>query len=157
MMIKAWAILATLGVSFVPGLELRLGIPVGMALGLSTRWAVVTAILGNLLQIQLAVLVVAFGYRYCLRSPRVKVWLEKTEAQVGRHGGMIRRWGWLGLAAFVLLPLPGTGVWGGVVVARLLGLQPLALWSGLSLGVALSGLLIGAGAHGLRSLISSLF
>ncbi|HYG60621.1 MAG TPA: small multi-drug export protein, partial [Symbiobacteriaceae bacterium] len=99
------------------------------------------------------VLAVAWGYRQVSRLPRVHRWLERAEAQTGRYKGLIQRWGWLGLAAFVLLPLPGTGVWGGVVLSRLLGVATLPLWFGLSIGVALSGLVFGAGTQGAMALI----
>lgn len=148
------AMLATLAVSMVPLLELRAGIPLGVALGLPTHTATALGITGNILQIQIAVIAVAWGYRQCARLPRVARWLEKTEAQVTRHHSLIRNWGWLGLAAFVLLPLPGTGVWGGVLLSRLLGVGAASVWAGLSLGIAASGLLFGLGTHGAFSLLA---
>lgn len=145
--------LATVAVSMIPMLELRAGIPLGVALGLPTHTATGLGILGNLLQIQIAVMAVAWAYRRCARLPRVRRWLERTEGQIERYRPLIRRWGWLGLTAFVLLPLPGTGVWGGVVLSRLLGLGAAPLWLGLSAGIAASGLLLGLGTHGVVSLL----
>jgi len=142
------AMLATLAVSTIPLLELRAGIPLGVALGLPTPTATFLGILGNVLQIQVAIVAVAWGYRQCARYGRVRNWLDRTERQIARYRPLIRRWGWLGLTAFVLLPLPGTGVWGGVVLSRLLGLGTAPLWLGLSLGIAASGLLFGLGTHG---------
>lgn len=142
------AVLATFGVALVPVLELRAGIPVGMALGLPTIAATATAVLGNIVQIKLAMLVIAWAYRWLVRFPRIGRWVADTEIKVRPHAALIERWGWVGLALFVLLPLPGTGVWGGVLVSRLLGLGLGAVWMGLALGVALSGTVIGLGAHG---------
>lgn len=142
------AVLATLGVSLVPGLELRAGIPLGMALGLPPGVATAVAIAGNVLQIPIATWTVAVAYQHLSRLPAVHRWLTRFEAQAGRHTPLVRRWGWLGLAAFVLIPLPATGVWGGVVVARLIRLQPWALWVGLSLGLAVSGTFFGLASHG---------
>ncbi|HYF91906.1 MAG TPA: small multi-drug export protein [Symbiobacteriaceae bacterium] len=150
----ALSMLATLAVSMVPILELRAGIPLGVALGLPTGVATALGIIGNILQIQVAVIAVAWGYRQCARLPRVQRWLDKTEAQIIRHKGLIRRWGWLGLVAFVLLPLPGTGVWGGVVLSRLLGLAAAPIWLGLSVGIVISGLLFGLGTHGVVAVVT---
>lgn len=148
------AMLATLAVSMIPLLELRAGIPLGVALGLPTHIATALGILGNIMQIQVAVIAVAWAYRRCARLPRVQKWLEKTENQVARHKQLIRTWGWLGLTAFVLLPLPGTGVWGGVLLSRLLNVSGVSIWAGLSLGIAASGLLFGLGTHGAFSLLA---
>jgi len=134
------ALLATLGVSAVPGLELRAGIPLGMAMGLPSGVATAAAIAGNVLQIPMATWVVAGAYRYVSRVPAIKRWLTRVESQVARYKPMIQRWGWLGMAFFVVIPLPATGVWGGVVIARLIRMQAWAVWTGLSLGLMISGL-----------------
>lgn len=154
---RSWAILATFSASLVPGLELRAGIPAGIALGLPTETAVLVAIAGNTLQIPLAIWVTDRARAHAERLPRMQGWLARTEAQVSRHQMLIRRFGWIGLAAFVLLPLPGTGVWGGVVLGRLLQVPTAGVWSGVSLGIALSGLVFGLTAHGALTLFSSLF
>lgn len=142
------AVLATFGLSMIPGLELRAGIPAGLAMGLSPWAATFTAVVGDALQIPVAIWVVALAYRRFSRMPRVHRWLERTEVKAGRHAPLIRKWGWLGLALFVLLPLPATGVWGGVVLARLLGLASATLYGGLVIGVAASGIIVGLAAHG---------
>jgi uncharacterized membrane protein len=142
------AVLATFGLSLIPGLELRAGIPTGMTMGLSAGIATGVAVLGNLLQIPIEIWAVSLAYQRFSRMPRVQRWLARTEGGAGRHAPLIRRWGWMGLAVFVLLPLPATGVWGGVVLARLLGLAGGPLWLGLSVGVAVSGALFGLVSHG---------
>mgnify|MGYP002335849637 CR=1 FL=1 len=106
------------------------------------------AVAGNVLQIPVVLLVLNWAYRQGARFPLVDRWLRKTEAQVERHRSLIRRLGWIGVTVFVFLPLPASGVWGGGVLARLLQLTGAGLWFGLSLGIALSGLLMGAAAQG---------
>lgn len=154
---EVWALLAAAGVAFVPVLELRAGIPIGMALGLSALPATAAAVVGNVLQIWVAMAAVTFAHRHCCRLPRVRLWLESTEARLQHHLPLIRRWGWLGLTIFVLLPLPGTGVWGGVVVARLLSLPAGGTWVGLTLGVVAAGAAWGLGAHGVFAAIRLLW
>lgn len=145
---KFLAILATFAASFIPGLEVKLGIPVGVAMGLPTALAMAVALLGNLLQVVLALWLVDWAYNRSARLTRVKRWLEKAEARAMRHKSLIQRYGWLGLAIFVVLPLPGTGVWGGVILSRLLQVPRVSVWIGVSLGVLISGILFGLGAHG---------
>jgi uncharacterized membrane protein len=147
------ALLLTFLASMLPVLELRAGIPMGIAMGLPALPATLAGILGNTVQIYLAVVVIGWAYRMSRRIPRVARWLGKTEQQVGKHTKFIQRWGWIGLAIFVGLPLPGSGVWGGVVLSRLLGLTGGPLWAGLSVGVAIAGAVMGLASHGTFALI----
>lgn len=141
-------ILLTFGASLVPGLELRAGIPTGVALGLPIPVAVSVSVIGNMVQIVMAPYLIDWAYRHAARFPRMQRWLKHVEEQAGRHRTLIKRYGWIGLAAFVVLPLPGTGAWGGAVLARLLAVSPAGVRAGLSLGIALSGLLMGVAVHG---------
>lgn len=140
--------------SLVPGLELRAGIPTGVVLGLPIPVAVVVSVAGNILQIVMALYLIEWVYRHATRFPRIERWLKQTEELVVRHRSLIQRYGWIGLAAFVLLPLPGTGAWGGAVLARLLQVSVAGVWLGLSLGIALSGVLVGVAVHGALTMFS---
>jgi uncharacterized membrane protein len=151
------AIVATILISSIPGLELRAGIPVGVAMGLSTPTAIAVGTLGNALQIPVALVVVAWAYRHMHRFPRVHKWVTQTEAKIDRHKKLIARWGWLGLAFFVVLPLPGTGVWGGVVLARLLHMARLPIYLGLVLGLSISAIVFGLGTHGAFSVVRAIW
>lgn len=146
------AALAAFATSLVPLLELRAGIPVGLAMGLSPEAATAAAVAGNVLQIPVARVLVDRGYQEAGRFPKIQRWLEKTESQVMRYKPMIRRWGWLGLIAFVMLPMPGTGVWGGAVLARLLLLPVSSLWLGVGFGLGISGVLLTLSILGVISL-----
>lgn len=149
---QVWALVGTFATSLIPGLELRAGIPTGVALGLPTAAAVVVAVIGNVLQIQLAILVMSGAQRHAGRFPGLQRRLQRIAEQAVRHQRLIQRYGWLGLTAFVLLPLPGTGVWGGVILARLFQVPLRGLWFGVSLGIALSGIVVGLATHGTVSL-----
>lgn len=145
-------VLAAFGASLIPGLELRTGIPAGVAMGLSTPMATAVAIIGNTLQIPFARWFIDWAYQRADRLPRLKRWLERTEVQVKRHQPLIRKWGWLGLAVFVVLPLPGTGVWGGIILSRILQIPAIAVWLGIALGIAISGAFVGMAVEGAFSL-----
>jgi uncharacterized membrane protein len=144
------SIAVAFAVSLIPGLELRAGIPTGVALGLPLPVAVAASVAGNALQIGAALWLVkwATSHTSARRFPALRRWLDKTQTQVGRHGPLIRRFGWIGLAVFVLLPLPATGVWGGVILSRILQLSARSVWMGLSVGLALSGAVVAAVTKG---------
>jgi uncharacterized membrane protein len=142
------SIAVAFAVSLIPGLELRAGIPAGVALGLPLPLALAASVAGNALQIGVALWLVNWASRRSARFPALHRWLHKTQAQVQRHGPLIRRFGWIGLAVFVVLPLPATGVWGGVILARILHLSVRSVWMGLSVGLALSGAVVAAATQG---------
>ncbi len=145
--------LATFVVSMTPLLELRVGIPLGVALGLTTLTSTLIGTTANILQIPIAIKIVDLFYRYCMRFPFIAHWLKKTETNTIRYESWIRKWGWLGLTAFVIIPLPGTGAWGGAVLSRLLRVPLSGTLVGLGVGVAVTGLIFGLGTHGVVSLI----
>lgn len=146
-------VVATFVAALIPVLELRAGIPIGLALGGSSVVVTAAAVAGNILQIPVARALVARAYGDAGRIPAVGRWLQRTEAQVMRYAPWIRRWGWLGLTLFVLLPVPGTGVWGGAVLARLLLVPTAGLWLGVGLGIAISGVLLTLSIQGVISLV----
>lgn len=146
------AVFLAAAASLIPGLELRVGIPTGIALGLSSGVAITAATIGNCLQIPIAWFVVNWLYRHAGKVPFLHRWLVKTEGQVQRHRPLLRRFGWIGLAIFVILPLPATGVWGGMVLARIFHMERTPVLAGLTLGMIASGLIWGLGFHGAFSL-----
>lgn len=137
------AVLLTLGVSAVPGLEMRTGIPLGVVMGLPAGVAAAAGIVGNVLQIPVALWTVDAAHRLLDRAPAVHRWFARMEEQAQRYAALVRRWGWLGMSLFLLIPLPVTGVWSGVVMAKVVRLRGWALWVGLALGLIILGVVYG--------------
>lgn len=109
-----WAILVTL--SALPLVELRGGVPVGLWLGLSVPQVMFLCIVGNMLPIPLILGILRLPAATRLLQPLLTRASRKTEA-IGAHDR------WVGVAAFVGVPLPGTGAWTGAMVAHLLGMD----------------------------------
>jgi uncharacterized membrane protein len=59
------------------------------------------------------------------------------------HRG-VEKWGWLGIAAFVAIPLPMTGAWTGTLGAWVLGLSKRRTLLAVILGVAAAGAIVTA-------------
>lgn len=151
------AIISTVAVAMIPMLELPAGVAVGMSLGLPIAVGVPAAVVGTMLQIAFAIPAVDWGYRYGERYPRMAAWLQRIEQKTERHRSLIERFGWLGLALFVLLPLPGSGVWGGTVLSRLLHVPIRSVLLGTGLGTALKGTVIALGLYGAIGVFLRLF
>lgn len=132
-----WDLLPVIITTMLPIAELRGGIPLGIGLGLPPAAVIAAAIIANC--------VIFFPIYFGLgllygglfsRSARARGLLERTQKR-GRP--YIERYGIMGLAVFIGIPLPMTGVWTGTIIAWLLGLE----WKRSFLAVCL-GVLIAA-------------
>ena len=119
---------ARLGVvlcSMIPIIELRGGIPLGMALGLSWWESFWLAVIGNMLPVPLILLFVNRVIERMSRSrikflERMGRWLtQKAEKNRGR----IENYAFFGVCVFVAIPLPMTGAWTGSLVAATVGMK----------------------------------
>lgn len=135
--------LLVLGVSAAPLSELRGGLPLALRLGFSPETSLLLALLGNLLPLPLLL----WGW------PRALPWLERLPGALGRgcraylawrrrRAQALHRYGPWFLLAFVAVPLPGTGVWTGSLLAALLGLPARRVALPLALGALLAGGLV---------------
>lgn len=115
---------ATFFISMLPVVELRLGLPYGIALGLDYPRALAAAVLGNLLPAPFIILFVRQAFAWLrARHPRLDAWIGRMEKKAHLKGQMVNRYGPLGLCLLVAIPLPGTGAWTGALVAALLDLR----------------------------------
>jgi len=125
-----WAILMM--ISALPLVELRGGVPVGLWMGLAVPQVMLLCILGNMIPIPLILAALRIEQIKQLLSPLLKRAAQKTEP-IGAHDR------WVGVAAFVGVPLPGTGAWTGAMVAYLLGMD---LWEAIT--SVLAGVVVAA-------------
>lgn len=127
-------------ISAMPVIELRGAVPVGLWMGLPLAKVLPACVLGNMVPI--------VPLLFLLRNERLKKLMkpildraEKKSASLG-VGSVERQWA--SLAAFVGIPLPGTGAWTGAMGAFLLGMPtPLALTS-IFTGVVSAGCIMSA-------------
>lgn len=147
------AALKVIGISAIPFLELRVGIPVGILNGLSPTVSTVLGIAGNILQVPLIIFVMYMIRRIAQQVPWAARWLARIDEQAAKHHAKVRRYGWLGIAIFVGIPIPGTGLWSGAALANLMNLPLFLTFLAMSLGVAIAGALIGAVASGAFAVI----
>ena len=83
----------------------------------------------------------------------VGVFLKRAERKSEKVMKRIDEIGYIALALFVAVPLPGTGAWTGTFVAWVLGLDRKKSILAISLGVIIAGLVILLASLGFFSLI----
>lgn len=123
----------------MPGVEARYALVLGVSLGLSLPEALILSLAGLASLVAVLVLVIRWLDRTLPGIPLLgKLYIRVRESSRRRAGPYIERWGYLGLALFVMIPLPATGVYTGALAALLLGLRGTRLVLSLLAGGAAS-------------------
>lgn len=111
-------------VSMLPVVELRGGIPFGVAAGLPLPMAVLAAVLGNMLPIPFLILFTRRVLQWLrLRIPRLGRLVNRLEQRAESKKELVLRYKFWGLLILVAIPLPGTGAWTGALVAAVMDLR----------------------------------
>ena len=131
--------------SFLPVSELRGGIPFAIAQGLPWFWAYPFAVAANALAAPLCWVFLSTLHRVFLKMSWYQVFFDRfvERARIKLHRG-VEKWGWLGVAAFVAVPLPVTGAWTGTLGAWVLGLGKGKTFAAVILGVCIAGVIVTA-------------
>ena len=143
----------TMLVSMMPVVELRGGLPFGIALGMDLPHAFWAAVIGNLLPVPF---IIAFAHRVfvLLRKhiPPLEGLIHKLELRAAEKGELVQKYEFWGLLILVAIPLPGTGAWTGALVAALMDLRLKWALPAIAIGVLIAGGLVSAVTLGLIAL-----
>ena len=145
-------------VSMVPLIELRLAMPMAMAMELEYWPSLAICVIGNMLPVPIiyffARKVLLWGKDKKYIGKIFTFFLEKGEKagkalrkKAGRGGLFIA------LLLFVGIPLPGTGAWTGALGASFLDMGIKSTTLAVSLGVILAGTLMGLASMGVFGII----
>lgn len=133
-------------ISMVPLVELRLGIPIGVKMGVRWQYAVIICMIGNMIPVPFIFLfarkilewgenkpIIGKFFSWCLNKGHKGG--KKLQEKAGK--GMF----WA-LFLFVGIPLPGTGAWTGTLAASLLDLDFKKSIISIACGVILAAVII---------------
>ena len=136
--------LATVLISMLPVIELRGGLPAGVAMGLPLREAFFAALLGNLLPVPFIILFARRGFAWVrAHIPRLGRWVDRIERKAWSKSDKVVRYQAWGLLLFVAVPLPGTGAWTGTLVASLLDIKFKRAFPAICCGVICAAVVVG--------------
>ncbi len=136
-------ILRVILVSATPISELRGGIPLAL-FRYDFPWygAFLLGVVGNLLPIPVALALYDLVVKLMSKIPWIKKLVEWFLRYTRRRGGLVEKYGWVGLAMFVAIPLPFTGAWTGSVLAYLMGIEYKRALLAIVLGVVTAGIVV---------------
>lgn len=134
-----WIILLT----FLPFLELRASIPYGIVMGIDWKIVFLIAVIVNILLAPLLWFFVNYVMHLFLHIKFIdKIYQKivlKTQKKVHPY---VEKYGVYGLAVFIGIPLPGSGVYSGTLGAYLLGFNFKNFIKAAILGVLIAGVIV---------------
>jgi len=145
--------LSTFFISMIPVIELRGGLPYGIALGLDYPVALSMAVLGNMVPVPFIIVYIRRVFRW-LR--RISPWCERIVSALERKahlkGRTVQKYSALGLCILVAIPLPGTGAWTGALVAAILDTRLKRAIPAIFLGVCIAAAIMTTVTFGLLTI-----
>ena len=132
--------LLTMLVSMIPVIELRGGLPFGVAMGLPYYLAFPAAVVGNLIPAPFIIVYIRRVFELMRKYlPKLNGLVDKLEKKAHLKGKKVQKYQYLGLWLFVAIPLPGTGAWTGSLAAAFLGMRLKKAMPAVVLGVLTAG------------------
>ena len=143
--------ISTFFISMVPVVELRLGLPYGIAQGLPYPLALTAAILGNMLPTPFIIVYIRRVFAWLrLHWAALDGFIRRMERKADTKGEAVRRYGFWGLLILVAIPLPGTGAWTGALVAAMMRIRLRRAFPAVALGVVIAAFVVSVITYGAR-------
>ncbi len=143
-------------ISMMPIVELRGGVPIGAAMGLPFWQVYLICVLGNLLPVPFLIKFAKAVLTFLAKKQIFGGFFQRIMDKANEKALSIGRYELLGLCLFVAIPLPGTGAWTGSLVATALQLRLLPSLAAITVGVLISGLIMGGVSFGLVGMLDLL-
>lgn len=151
---EEWQILL---MSAVPFTELRLTIPLAIALGIEPLKAFFLACTGNFLPIILLLLLLEPMTKIIAKIPILDKILNSIITRTRSKGEQVEKYGALGLLLFVAVPLPGTGVYSAAILAFLFGIRFWYSFISLTLGMLVAGVVVTLASAGIMEIAQYIY
>ncbi len=138
----------------LPVIELRGAIPIGISLGLSPLHAGLISFVGSMIPAPVVFFTVRPLFNYLKGTRLFKNAVNRFIKRSLGKSHNVKKYGAWGLALFVSIPLPGTGVWSGAIIAALLDIRFKWALAAICAGNIIAGLLVMGLSTGIVSALS---
>lgn len=136
-------------IAIIPVVELRGAIPYGVALGLRPLEAGIFGYIGSILPAFLIIYHIEKIFSFLRKNRNLNLLINKINSKSLAKSNNVKRFGLWGLFIFVAIPLPGTGVWTGSLIAVLLKLSKRKALLSIILGNLVAGLIMLSLSYGI--------
>ena len=138
----------TMLVSMLPVIELRGGLPFGVALGLPYYMAFPAAVIGNLIPAPIIIIYIRRIFELMRKHlPWLNFLVDKLARKAHLKEKKVQKYQYVGLWLFVAIPLPGTGAWTASMAAAFLGMRLKKAMPAIVMGVLSAGCIMLALTH----------
>ena len=146
--------LLTMLISMLPVVELRGGLPAGVAMGLPIPAAFFASLIGNMIPVPFVILFARPLFKWIrVHIPKLGGLVSRLENRAKVKSADVLRYQTWGLLIFVAIPLPGTGAWTGALIAAVLDMRLKRAVPVIFLGVVIAGCIITLLTHGVTLLL----
>ena len=147
-------VLLTALISMLPVVELRGGLPAGVALGLPITLSFAASLLGNMLPVPFVILFARPVFQWVrAHIPALGSFVTKLETRAYAKSKNVKKYETWGLLIFVAIPLPGTGAWTGALIASVLNMRLKRAVPVIFLGVIIAGSIMTVLTYGVSVLL----
>ncbi len=136
------ALLELILISLLPWIELRGSIPVGIHMGYNPLHVFAICTVTDILLIPVLLFLLKYGMPLILRIETVNRFYQWNVVGTLRRYEKYRKWEELGLALFVAVPLPFTGVYSGAFVSYLLNFRKREAFLSIASGAVMAGAIV---------------
>jgi uncharacterized membrane protein len=106
--------------AILPFVEVRGAIPLGLGLGLPPFDTFISSVIGSMLPVPFILMGIRWTFRFLRQFRPWREVIDHITKRTLAKGDQVQKYGAWGLVLFVGIPLPGTGVWSGSLIAVLL-------------------------------------
>ena len=150
--------ISTFFISMLPIVELRAGLPYGIALGLDYPLALTAAVIGNMFPVPFIIIFIQRVFIWLRRHwPKMDSFITKLEAKAHLKGEKVQKYGPIALLLFVGIPLPGTGAWTGSLAADLFRIDFKKSMFAVTVGVLIAAAIVTVICYAFPALASQIF
>lgn len=129
-------------ISLLPWIELRGSIPVGISMEFNPVHVFVICTATDILLIPVLLVFLRYAIPLVLRIEALNRFYQWNVASTLKRYEKYKKWEELGLALFVAIPLPFTGVYSGTFVSYLLNLNKMEAFLSIATGACLAGVIV---------------
>jgi len=145
--------------AMTPFADIKLSIPLGMELGLTSFSSALFSMAGTMTICAIVLALLGPASRFGMRKSKYfnKYFTKLFETTKTTHANRINKYGAIFIPIFVASPLPGSGVLGGAILAFIFGIEYFTSLALITIGTAIPAIVITLGAKSVFMLIHWLF
>ena len=133
----------------VPVIELRGGIPAGVAAGLPVFWATLVSLVGNMIPVPFMLIFTRRVIYWMEKKSKFMAGLaQKLKDKAEANKDKVLKYEFWGLVLLVAIPLPGTGAYTGALVAAMVDMRLKRAVPAIFVGVCIAALIVSLATAG---------